>query len=296
MGSRYDAIEEEEREEGLGLEPAPTWQSRLFNRLRVRNENVRILLAEFWGTFILTSFGIGANAQSVCSNHAVPNGNIITITLGWGLGIAMGIYSSINVSGGHINPAVTLAMASLGKVQWRKVPFYMIGQCLGAFCGSFAVWIVYYDSLNNHDQGVRCVPYCKDSTGDIWATYPLAHVNTFQGLADQIFSTALFVGMICAITDERNAGVPKAVVPIIIGLAFVGILDSYAYNCGASLNPARDLMPRIFTAIAGWGGAPFTFRGGNWFWVPVIGPFIGGVLGAWVYTLLIGIHLPKQKI
>jgi MIP family channel proteins len=272
-------------------EDAPSWQTKLGRKLRIRNVYVRILFAEFLGTFVLCCFGIGSIAQAVLSSREAPNGNILTISLGWGIGIAMGIYATGKVSGGHINPAVTGAMATLGRVPLLRVPFYFIGQYLGAFCGAAAIYIVYINALDEFDAGARHVPYHVNSTGDIWATYPLHHVETWQGFVDQLLSTGLFVIAILAVTD-KHAGVTSGVAPALIGACFAGILSAFAYNNGGALNPARDLAPRVFTAIVGYNGAPFTFRNGNWFWVPIVGPHLGAIIGALLYNGLVGLHMP----
>ncbi|KAF6034641.1 hypothetical protein EB796_007061 [Bugula neritina] len=98
-----------------------------------------------------------------------------------------------------------------------------------------------------------------------------------------------------AITDRRNADVPKFLVPVLAGLTVFVIGAAYGYNCGYAINPARDLSPRIFTALAGWGTDVFSFRNYNWFWVPIVGPHIGAVLGALIYLLLIECHWESDE-
>ncbi len=125
-------------------------------------------------------------------------------------------------------------------------------------------------------------------TAGIWATYPQAFLSTFPGgFVDQVVGTALLVLVIFGMTDSRNAMPPAGLAPVIVGLIVLLIGATFGFNSGYAINPARDLGPRLFTAVAGWGGE--VFRAGNgWWWVPVVAPCVGGVLGGWVYDALVG--------
>ena len=158
----------------------------------------------------------------------------------------LGILVSGGVSGGHINPAVTVAMASVGKFPWRKVPHYLAGQYLGAFLASLMVFLVYWDALvwYEHDRGgYRTTP----DTAAIFSTYPSPHLTLAGGIIDQLVVTALLLTCVSAITDRRNMRLSKQCVPIFVGLTVLAIGISFGYNCGYAINPARDLAPRIFT-------------------------------------------------
>ncbi|KAK6179976.1 hypothetical protein SNE40_012213 [Patella caerulea] len=252
----------------------------------------REFLAEFLGTFILMCFGEGSVAQLVLSGGKA--GSPSTIYWSWGIGVTMGVYVAGGISGGHLNPAVTLAMAILRKCPWRKVPIYMLGQYLGAFVASVVVFFVYTDALNNFDGGVR-ETQGSTATAGIWSTYPQAHLSTLNGFGDQIFGTAILLICVLAITDGRNMKTPTGLAPISIGLVVVAIGMTFGYNCGYAINPARDLAPRIFTAVAGWGAEPFSFRDYNWFWVPVCGSHFGAIIGSIIYQLCIGLHWPNEN-
>lgn len=273
-----------------------TWQARLAAHLRVKNEYVRLFLAEFIGTFMLVSIGVGSVAQAVLSKGA--DGNVVTIAIGWGMAVATGVYASGGVSGGHINPAVTTAMALLGRLPWRKVPVYYLGQYAGAIFGSLAVYVVYLDSLWNYAHEQRLTPSDVEDraqSAGIWATYPKPHVSTEEGFIDQIFATSLLVIIALSVLDERNMAAPKGMAPLVIGLGVTSLVCAFVFNCGAALNPARDLGPRIFTSIAGWKAGPFSYRDGNWFWVPILGPHVGAILGALFYNICVGLHWPIQQ-
>jgi MIP family channel proteins len=249
-------------------------------------------LAEFLGTLVLVSLGDGTVAQTVLSQRIpLPRGSIVTVNLGWGIAVMMGVYACGGASGGHINPAFTVALALYRKLPWKRVPFYLLGQYLGAFMGSVGVYICYLDALQAYDGGVRSVTG-PNATAGIWATYPQEHVSTMQGLVDQIFATGLLVLLALAITDPRNMSVPKGLAPIAVGSIVIALTTAFEFNCGAALNPARDLGPRLFTLVGGWGGAVFSFREYNWFWVPVVGPHLGAILGAGLYIVCVEMHWP----
>ncbi|GAB6025383.1 Aquaporin-10 [Chamberlinius hualienensis] len=235
--------------------------SMLTRRFRIRNSCIRETLAEFLGTLVLVALGDAANAQSTLSRTEA--GTFLSVDLAWGFAVAMGVFVSGGVSGGHINPAVTVALALLGKFPWRKVPLFMIAQYIGAFAGSAIVYGVY---LGN-------------------------------AIGDQVTGTAILVAIILAITDSRNMGTAKGMVPLMIGVGVACIGMSYGYNCGFPLNPARDLGPRLFTAVAGWGNMVFCGVSGDfcYWWIPIVAPHVGAILGAVIYWCVIELHWPDDE-
>jgi len=243
------------------------------------------LLAEFLGTFVLIAFGLGVVAQTVLSKGSA--GTTLSINIAWGLAVTMGCYVAGGVSGAHLNPAVTLALAVRGRFPWARVAPYIFAQFLGAFVASAVVYVTYSEALAAFDGGVRQVTGPQGSAG-IWATYPQPFLSTFPGgFIDQIVGTALLVGVIFAISDTRNSPPPSGLAPVIVGLLVLAIGASFGFNSGYAINPARDLGPRLFTALAGWGSEVFR-AGNNWWWVPVIAPCVGAVAGGWVYDVLVG--------
>ncbi|CAH1797305.1 unnamed protein product [Owenia fusiformis] len=265
------------------------WRTRIKDRIRIKNQLGRETLAEFIGTFILLLIGDGSVAQSVLSRNA--SGAYLSVNLAWGLAVTMGVFFAGGVSGGHINPAVSLTNCILGRLPWFKLLPYMLAQYLGAFTAAAVVFAVYNDALNNFDGGVRITGYGANATAGIFSTFPKEYVSTWTGLGDQIVGTALLVGCIQAITDKNNfSPSDRGIKAISIGFVVLAIGLSLGHNCGYAINPARDLGPRILTSIAGWGVSPFSFRNYNWFWVPIVGPHIGAILGAWMYLLFSGIH------
>ncbi len=252
------------------------------------SSTMREALAEFLGTFILMIFGLGVVAQVVLGGGT--HGEYLSINIGWGLAVVMGVYVSAGISGGHINPAVTLAVAVWRGFPWNKVLPYIAAQMAGAFVASVVLYVTYADALANFDGGVRQVTGSL-ATAQIWATYPKPWLSTLGGLIDQIVGTALLMIGVFAISDTRNVAPQSNAGPVVVGLLVLVIGMTFGLNAGYAINPARDLAPRLFTAMAGWGGE--VFRAGNgWWWVPVVGPMIGGVLGGFVYDVCVGRRHP----
>jgi MIP family channel proteins len=251
----------------------------------------REMLAECFGTFVLIVFGVGVVAQTVLSGNAA--GSPLGINIAWGLAVTMGCYVSAGVTGAHLNPAVTLALAVHRRFPWGKVLPYVVAQLAGAFVASLVVYVTYAEALDAFDKGVRQVSGALGTAG-IWATYPQPFLSTFPGgFIDQVVGTALLVSVIFGITDTRNSPAPAGLTPVVVGLLVLLIGATFGFNSGYAINPARDFAPRVFTAVAGWGSE--VFRAGNaWWWVPIVAPCIGAVLGGWIYDLFIGNHLESK--
>ena len=249
----------------------------------------REMLAEFLGTFVLIVFGVGVVAQTVLSKGLA--GTTLSINIAWGLAVTMGCYVSAGVTGAHLNPAVTLALAIHRRFSWSKVGPYVVAQMLGAFAASAVVYATYHEALTAFDGGTRHVIGALGTAG-IWATYPQPFLSTFPGgFIDQVVGAALLVGVIFGITDSRNSAPPAGVTPVVVGLLVVLIGATFGFNSGYAINPARDFGPRVFTFVAGWGSE--VFRAGNsWWWVPIVAPCVGGILGGWVYDMCVGSRLP----
>lgn len=248
----------------------------------------REALAEFLGTFVLIMFGIGVVAQVSLGGGAT--GNYLSINIAWGLGVVMGVYVSGGVSGAHLNPAVTLALAVWRGFPWEKVGPYVLAQVTGAFAASAVVYVTYADALRHFDGGVRQVTGALGTAG-IWATYPQPWLTTTGGLVDQVVGTAILILVVFALSDSRNLAPKSNLGPIVVGLLVVAIGMAYGLNAGYAINPARDFGPRLFTALAGWGGEVFN-AGNGWWWVPIVGPLIGAVAGGFIYDAFVGRRHP----
>lgn len=266
--------------------------ARVAARLKIRNVLIRYGLAECLGTFLLVLFGNGAAAQSVLTKNAF--GNIMTIHIASGIALAMAVYAAGGVTGGHVNPAVSLTMSILGRLSWRHLPVYMLGQYIGSFLASAVLYVVYYDALNAYDGGVRAV-FGVNGTAGLWTTFPAEFVSVGNGFFDQIVGTALLMICILAIFDQSNLHPSNGLIPLALGALLTALGMSFGVNFGYALNPARDLAPRIFVAVAGWGTEAFSFKNYAYFWIPLLGPHVGAIVGAAIYQLFVGLHFPEPE-
>jgi len=242
--------------------------------------------AEFFGTFILIAFGVGVVAQTVLSKNA--NGSVLSINIGWGIAVMLGIYASGGVSGAHLNPAVTVALAVHRQFPWSKVLPYTLAQIAGAFVASAVVYATYREALFAFDGGTRMVEGTTATAG-IFATYPQAYLSIAGGFVDQVVGTMLLMAGVLAVTDQRNVAPPAWLTGPLVGLIVVGIGVAFGFNAGYAINPARDFGPRLFTFVAGWGSGVFG-AGNGWWWVPIAAPIVGAILGAWLYDTFVNKH------
>ncbi len=195
----------------------------------------REVLAEFLGTFVLIVFGVGVVAQTVLSKQSA--GSPLGINLAWGLAVTMGCYVSGGVTGAHLNPAVTLALAAFRRFPAGKVGPYILAQMAGAFVASAVVYVTYHEALTAFDGGMRQVTGPLGTAG-IWATYPQPFLSTFPGgFIDQVVGTALLVGVIFGITDARNSPPAAGLTPLIVGLLVVLIGATFGFNSGLRHQP-----------------------------------------------------------
>lgn len=244
--------------------------------------------AEFLGTLVLIAFGVGVVAQTVLSRQAV--GSALSIHIGWGLAVMLGVYTAGGVSGAHLNPAVTLALALRRGFPWHKVPVFVLAQTAGAFVGAALVWLTYREAFVAFDGGTRQISGALGTAG-IFATYPAPFLSIVGGIVDQVVGTALLMAGVLAVTDQRNTAPPAWLAAPLVGGLVVAIGIAYGFNAGYAINPARDLGPRLFTAVAGWGPGVFTASGG-WAWVPVVAPCLGALAGGLAYDACITRGLP----
>jgi glycerol uptake facilitator protein len=278
------------------------------------------LLSEFFGVFVLIAFGDGVVAMAVAAlpgsgRTAGPTvifqaaGDWLLITWGWAMAVAFGVWVAGGVSGAHLNPAVTLAFAVRRKFTWGKVLPYWCAQVVGAFAGAALVLLVYNSAINAFNIASHTPRNGGHAlaTFSIFATFPAPYFHgTIAGpLVDQIVGTAFLLIFVVALIDLRNTAVGSNLAPLAIGLAVAAIGMSYGANAGYAINPARDFGPRLLAFFAGWGhvALPGTYNSGtgaafsNYFWIPIVGPLIGGVVGIVLYDLFIGdvLHARLKK-
>ncbi|MEP7089520.1 MAG: MIP/aquaporin family protein [Nocardioidaceae bacterium] len=251
------------------------------------------LCAELAGTMIIILFGAGVVAQVVTTGGTkAPAGGHDAITWAWGFGVTLGIYVAARLSGAHLNPAVTLALAAFKGFEWRKVLPYCAAQFVGAFIGAIIVRFTYSDLIASID------PHHTIATQGIFSTLPgngAYQVSVTNAFFDQVVGTAILVFVIFALTTATNNPPLANVGPLIVGLLVVGIGMAWGANAGYAINPARDFGPRIASLITGYGTALRDQNGYLYFWVPIVGPLVGGLIGGGLFKVLIEAHLPEEE-
>ncbi len=242
-------------------------------------------IAEFIGTMILILLGDGVVANVLLKDSKGEASGWIVITFGWGMAVAMAVYVVGGVSGAHINPAVTIGLASIGEFPWADVPGYIVGQVLGAMTGAALVYLAYLPHWGiTDDPGLKLAVF---STGPEVRDYPK---NTLT----EIIGTAMLLLGVLGIFSFGGTGAGETageglialfgggVAPLIVGLLVFSIGLSLGGPTGYAINPARDLGPRIVHAILPIeGDSDWSYS-----WVPIVGPIVGGVLGAVLWTIL----------
>ncbi|MFI2779260.1 MIP/aquaporin family protein [Streptomyces sp. ALB3] len=256
------------------------------------------LSAEFAGTMILILFGCGVVAQ-VAAGGALTDppgglGDHDSIAWAWGLGVTLGVYVAARLSGAHLNPAVTLSLAAFKGFPWSKVAPYALAQTAGAFVAALLVRWNYSEALAKADPGHTV------KTQTVFSTLPAngnpaLPVHEWGAFRDQVIGTAILLLLIMAITDMLNTPPGANLAPFVIGLVVVAIGMAFGTNAGYAINPARDFGPRLASFITGYGGAWRDQYGNLYFWVPILGPLIGGLLGAGLYKGLVGRFLPTAE-
>jgi glycerol uptake facilitator protein len=263
------------------------------------------LLSEFLGTMVLIMFGTGVVAMYVAAlpqtgrgGGIVSDADWLLVTFGWGMAVIMGVYVAGGISGAHINPAVTLALAVRRGFPWNKVPGYIAAQVLGAFVGAAIVYLNYKEAIHSlEDAGGKA--HNSAGTVGIFVTNPASYFHNYWGpVISEITGTALLIIIVFAVIDLMNIPPKANLGPVIIGFGVMAIGMSFGANSGYAINPARDFGPRVFTKFAGWGDASFPGNVGaplhSYWWVPIVAPIIGGVIGAVVYDFFIS-HVLKAR-
>ncbi|MBC8589809.1 aquaporin family protein [Lachnospiraceae bacterium NSJ-29] len=236
--------------------------------------NMAMYSAEFFGTLILILFGAGVVANVSLRDSKAKDGGWIVVTAAWGFGVAVAAYITGWVSGAHLNPALTIGLAAIGDFEWALVPGYIVAQILGAMAGAALVFLAFRDHFNITDD--------PDAKLGIFCTAPAIR-NTASNLITEIIGTAILVIGILGITNPNNE--MGALGTLLVGILVWAIGLSLGGPTGYAINPARDLGPRIAHALLPIKGK----RDGDWgyAWIPVVGPIIGGVIGAFVYKFFL---------
>lgn len=233
---------------------------------------MNIYLAEFLGTMLIILLGEGVVAGVVLKGTKSENAGWLTICIAWGLAVTLAIYAAGTASGAHLNPAITIALAATGQFDWANVLGYCTAQFAGAFTGAVLVWFYYQPYWKNTNDAATKL--------GVFSTAPAIR-NTVSNFMNEAIATALLVFAILFIgVNEFTHGLK----PLVVGLLIVSIGLSLGGTTGFAMNPARDLGPRIAHAllpIAGKGSSDWGYA-----WIPVAGPVVGGMMGAFLYQLI----------
>jgi glycerol uptake facilitator protein len=244
--------------------------------------------AEMLGTMVLILFGTGVVAQVVTGDGAA--GDHDSIAWAWGIGVTLGVYVAARISGAHLNPAVTIALAAFKGFEWRKVAPYIAAQVVGAFVAALIIRATYADLIGKIDPGHTY------ATQGIFSTSPTAGVSIPSAFLDQVVGTAILVFVIFALTTATNNPPMANIGPVVVGLLVVALGMAFGGNAGYAINPARDFGPRLASWITGYGDAWWSTSGSHplYFWLPIVAPILGGLIGGAAFTYLIERHLPDE--
>jgi glycerol uptake facilitator protein len=256
------------------------------------------LIGEVFGTFILILLGDGVVANvGLAPRLGAAAYNWNTITIGWAFAVIVAVYVSAGVSGAHLNPAVTIALAFKRDFPWGKVLPYVAAQMVGAFLGALGVYLCYRDGLV-----AAAVPNVW-STGPgsvfgqaFWGTAQAAGVASTGGYSfltafiTEVFGTAVLLWGILASGDSKNTGLMHNMGPFLVGGTVLAVGLSLGGPSGYAINPARDLGPRIFGTLV---GTTDLWSNGYW-WIPVVAPIVGGIIGIYLYDWFVTAYLPKK--
>lgn len=273
----YD-VEEEDSDEELDFP----------NKWAAIRYKLREPFAEFLGCFMLMVFGNGINCQVTVSalyDPSSPKGSYLSISFGWGVGVAMGVWVAGGISGGMINPAVTIALATFRKFPWKKVPIYIAAQVLGCFVGSLCIYGLYVNPIRIVD------PNQTETTASLFTTYPAEFLRQpstrMSAFYNEFFASTILLVVILAIGDSSNTPPPDGLAPLVLLWLVWGLGACLGWQTAYAVNPARDLGPRIMLWMVGYSPKIlWTFNAWYWIWTPILATISGALMGCIVYDTM----------
>ena len=247
---------------------------------------MQTLVAEALGTMLLVLLGDGVVANVVLNRTKGENSGWIVITVGWGVAVAMAVYAVGRISGAHLNPAVTIALAAIGSFAWADVPGYIVAQMFGGFIGAILVWLMYMPHWRvTADPGAKLAVFC---------TGPAIRNTATNFIGEMIGTAVLLFGILAIAANAQTLSKPgdvdlsfvfsRGLQPLLVGILVLGIGLSLGGPTGYAINPARDLAPRLAHAvlpIPGKGSSDWGYS-----WIPVLAPIVGGAIGAFLYSYI----------
>jgi len=258
----------------------------------------RWFVGEFFGTFLLAFFGCGSVCAAVLTGAQV---GVFQVAIVWGLGIAIAIYLTGHLSGAHLNPAVTIGLAAWAGFPGRRILPYIVAQVLGAAAAAAVLFVLFGDALKVFEQAnhiVRGQPG-SEASAMIFGEYfpnpggkPLTDasrqlMSPMAAFAAEVVGTAVLMLVVCWAGDERNRSRPPGLVPVVVGLTVTLLISLLGPLTMACFNPARDLGPRLFSALAGWGQVPFSVNGNGWLTVYILAPIAGALIGGGLHRVFL---------
>ncbi|GBQ68926.1 glycerol uptake transporter [Ameyamaea chiangmaiensis NBRC 103196] len=254
------------------------------------------LIAEMVAVFIIILFGDSVAAMYTLYDPSPYKTAYWGVCIVWGLGVTIAIYVTGAVSGTHANPAVTIALATFRGFSWKKTPLYIVAQVLGGFLGAAAVYALFSPVIDHFNEVHHFTRALDGGAAGVFFTHPGEAVTPMHSLLVQTILTGMLVFGIFAITCEYNTMAPQANSgALIIGLLVATIGASAGYLDAWAINPARDFGPRLFCYFAGWGPQALPAPQNYW-WVPVLGPTLGGLVGGGAYYVLIRPFMPERLV
>lgn len=251
------------------------------------------LIAEALAVFIIIAFGDSVAGMYTLYSPSPYAQAYWGVCIAWGLAVTVAIWATGSISGTHANPAVTLALAMYRRFEWRKVVPYCVAQVVGAFLGAALVYQLYQPVIDHFNASQNLTRLAGGAAG-VFFTHPGLAITTGHAFVDEIILTAFLIFGIFAITEQYNEMAPGANSgALMIGLVVALIGASAGYLEAWAINPARDFGPRLFCFFTGWGAAALPSPGNYW-WVPVLGPLLGGVVGGAAYQWLVRPFLPAR--
>jgi glycerol uptake facilitator protein len=267
-------------------------------------------VGELLGTFLLVFFGCGSVCTAVTTGALV---GVFQVAVVWGLGIATAIYLTGGLSGAHLNPAVTISLAVYRRFPVRKIAPYIAAQLLGAVLASAVLFVIFAGMIGAFEKthGIVRGETGSEASAMVFGEYfpdpggkPLTEdarnsMPPWRAFTAEAVGTGVLLLVILGVTDERNTSFPKMLTAPTIGLTVTILISILGPLTMACFNPARDLGPRLFSTLAGWGSVPFTTNGMGWFTVYCLAPVIGGLAGGMVYHFCLAAnfaHYPQDRI
>ena len=252
------------------------------------------LISECLAVFIIITLGCSVAGMYVLYDPSPYANAYWGVCIAWGMAVTIAIYVTGAVSGTHANPAVTLALAIYRGFPMRKVLPYSAAQILGGFLGAAVVYVLFSPVIDQYNVLHHLSRAADGGAAGVFFTHPGLAITPIHAFFDEIILTGLLVLGIFAVTEEFNTLAPTANSgALIIGLLVATIGASAGYLESWAINPARDFGPRLFAYFAGWGAAALPSPGNYW-WVPIAGPLIGGIVGGGLYQCLIRPFLPAH--